>query len=110
MGYHDSSCESRCKTPVVDDRSIDLALQNTENECRMFSKSTHSPYSSIQAIVSTPSGSSDSVRSDLVPPNTNCNHLQSGKQTCSPNSGVSKDFLSTLGSMDSFTTAFEMKP
>merc|ERR1712142_245984 len=46
MEYHDSSCESRCKTPVVEDSSIDLASQNTVKECRMFSKNTHSPYSS----------------------------------------------------------------
>merc|ERR1712142_1133521 len=108
MEYHDSSRESRCKTPVVEDSSIDIAVQNTESECEMFSKNLNSPYSSAQILVSPTSGSSDTVPSDLVPPVTNSNHLQSGKQACSPYSGVSEDFLSTFGSMDSFTTAFEM--
>merc|ERR1712025_1026510 len=107
MEYHDSSWESRCKTPVVEDSSINIAVQNSESECRMFSKNSNSPYSSALALVSPRSGSPDTVHSDPVPHINNSNHLQSGKQACSPYSGVSEDFLSTFGSMDSFTTAFE---
>jgi len=103
-----SSCESSFKNVEAKDNTIQQDGQKTSVN-QLFPFNSQSPHSHASVFVFPSSmSSSNTVPCDRSPSTTLGSHHSSTLQPCSPNSYVSEDFLSTYGSMDSFSTVFEM--
>jgi len=109
MQDDNSSCESSCKNVEAKSNNVFQSAGQRKNESlsQVFPFNCPSPHSHAPVFVFPSSmSSSDTVPCDRSP--TSGSHHSSTIQPCSPDSCVSEDFLSTRGSMDSFSTVFEM--
>jgi len=103
-----SGCDSSCKNVEAEVYTFQQAGQKkNEIVSQPFPFNAPSPHSHAPVFVfSSSMSTSDTVPYERSP--SSGSHHSSSKQPCSPYSCVSEDFMSTIGSMDSFSTVFEM--
>ena len=103
MQDDDSSCQPSCKNVEVKDKTQEEAGQRKSKSVGQLL-----PFNSLSptVLVLSSMSSTDIVQCDESP--SSRNHLLLATQSCSSYACVPDGFLSTHGSMDSFSTVFEI--